>query len=142
MIDPCEKRIDCPGSMLGNMFMACSKLEAMAIHVVKQACGNDIMASVYMQDLQKRYYSLKLILLLSLVKGQDSQDELQVQDTAMGLSDSYKEIYLTGLEKIVLEFVIPLVTLTVLNILLLKMVRIIFYRNSELQNLFIFLLPS
>ena len=26
--------------------MACSKLEAMAIYVVKQACGNDIMASV------------------------------------------------------------------------------------------------
>ena len=91
---------------------------------------------------EKDSYSLQVILLLSLVKGQDSQDELQVQDTAMGLSDSYKEIYLTGLEKIVLEFVIPLVTLTVLNILLLKMVRIIFYRNSELQNLFIFLLPS
>jgi len=56
------------------------------------------------------------------VKGEDSQDELHVQDTAMGLSDSYKDIYLTGLEKIVLEFVIPLATLTVLNILLLKMV--------------------
>ena len=27
--------------------MAGSKLEAMAIYVVKQACGNDIMASVY-----------------------------------------------------------------------------------------------
>ena len=44
----------------------------------------------------------------------------------MGLSDSYEKIYLTGLEKIVLEFVIPLATLTVLNILLLKMVSIIF----------------
>jgi hypothetical protein len=27
--------------------MACSKLGAMAIYVVKQACGNDIMACVY-----------------------------------------------------------------------------------------------
>ena len=27
--------------------MACSKLEAMAIYVVKQACGNEIMPSVY-----------------------------------------------------------------------------------------------
>ena len=25
-----------------NIFMACSKLEAMAIYVVKQACGHDI----------------------------------------------------------------------------------------------------
>ena len=50
MIDPCEKRIDCPGSMLGNMFMACSKLEAMAIYLVKQACGNDKQASVYFID--------------------------------------------------------------------------------------------
>ena len=28
--------------------MACSKLEAMAIYVVKQACGNEIMPSVYL----------------------------------------------------------------------------------------------
>ena len=34
--------------MLGNMFfLACSKLEAMAIYLVKQACGNDIWAAVY-----------------------------------------------------------------------------------------------
>ena len=34
--------------MLGNMFfMACSKLEAMAIYLGKQACGNDKLASVY-----------------------------------------------------------------------------------------------
>ena len=30
-----------------HIFMACSKLEAMAIYVVKQACGNEIMPSVY-----------------------------------------------------------------------------------------------
>jgi hypothetical protein len=46
-IDPCEKSID----MLGrhawqHIFMACSKLEAMAIYEVKQACGNEIMPSV------------------------------------------------------------------------------------------------
>jgi hypothetical protein len=29
-----------------HVFMACSKLEAMAIYLVKQACGNDILASV------------------------------------------------------------------------------------------------
>ena len=29
--------------------MACSKLVTMAIYVVKQACGNDLMASVYTQ---------------------------------------------------------------------------------------------
>ena len=39
----CRKRID----MLGghswrSFFMACSKLEAMAIYVVKQACDNEI----------------------------------------------------------------------------------------------------
>ena len=33
--------------MLGDFFMACSKLEAMAIYLVKQACGNDKVASVY-----------------------------------------------------------------------------------------------
>ena len=31
---------------LPQFLMACSKLEAMAIYVVKQACGNDILASV------------------------------------------------------------------------------------------------
>ena len=31
--------------MLGDMFfMACSKLEAMAIYLVKQTCGNDKLA--------------------------------------------------------------------------------------------------
>ena len=29
-----------------HVSMACSKLEAMAIYLVKKACGNDIMASV------------------------------------------------------------------------------------------------
>ena len=91
---------------------------------------------------EKDSYSLKLILLLYLVKGQDSQDELQVQKTAMGESDSYKKTYLTGLEKIVLEFVIPLATLTVLNILLLKMVSIIFTGIKNLKAFFIFLVPS
>ena len=32
--------------MLSDIFMACSKLEAMAIYVVNQACGNDIMPVV------------------------------------------------------------------------------------------------
>ena len=39
-IDPCEKRIDIP------FFRACSKLEALAIYLVKQACGNDKLARV------------------------------------------------------------------------------------------------
>ena len=39
--DPCEKCITTLGHLL--MQMACSKLEAMAIYVIKQACGNDIM---------------------------------------------------------------------------------------------------
>ena len=48
-IDPCEKRINRPGGHAWrNFFMACSKHEAMAIYVVKQACGNDIMACVYL----------------------------------------------------------------------------------------------
>ena len=33
--------------MLDARLMACSKLEAMAIYVVKQACGNDKLACVY-----------------------------------------------------------------------------------------------
>ena len=33
-----------------QVFMACSKLEAMAIYLVKQACGNDKRASVYADD--------------------------------------------------------------------------------------------
>ena len=46
-IDPCEKRMNILGGQhWRNFFMACSKLETMAIHVVKQACGNEIMPSV------------------------------------------------------------------------------------------------
>ena len=45
--DPCEKRIDMLGGHNGrHFFIACSKLEAMALYVVKQACGNEIMPSV------------------------------------------------------------------------------------------------
>ena len=33
--------------MLSDIFMACSKCEAMAIYVVKQASGNNIWACVY-----------------------------------------------------------------------------------------------
>ena len=40
-IDPCEKRINIPGGHAWrHVFMSCSKLEAMAIYVVKQACVN------------------------------------------------------------------------------------------------------
>ena len=47
-IDPCEKCIyKLGGHACRHFFMACSKLVAMAIYVVKQACGNDILASVY-----------------------------------------------------------------------------------------------
>ena len=46
-IDPCEKCIDMLGGHAWrHIFMACSKLEAMAIYVVKQACGNEIIPSV------------------------------------------------------------------------------------------------
>ena len=51
-IDPCEKCINIIGGHAWrNLFMACSKLEAMAIYVVKQACGNNIMACVYTVDM-------------------------------------------------------------------------------------------
>ena len=47
-IDPFEKRINrLGGHAWRHFFMACSRLEAMAIYVVKQACGNDIMTCVY-----------------------------------------------------------------------------------------------
>ena len=47
-IDPYEKCIDyLGGHARGHVFMACSKLEAMTIYLVKHACGNDILASVY-----------------------------------------------------------------------------------------------
>ena len=49
-IDPCKKCINILGGHAWRNFsMACSKLEAMAIYVVKQACGNDIMASAYVE---------------------------------------------------------------------------------------------
>ena len=41
-IDPCKKCINILGGHVWRHFiMACSKLEAMAIYVVNQACGND-----------------------------------------------------------------------------------------------------
>ena len=47
-IDPCEKRNNIPGGHAWrHLFMACNKLEAMAIYLVKQACGNDKLACVY-----------------------------------------------------------------------------------------------
>ena len=42
-IDSCEKHI-LGGHAWRNFFMACRKLVAMAIYVVKQACGHDIRA--------------------------------------------------------------------------------------------------
>ena len=35
-----------------HFFMTCSKLEAMAIYLVKQDCGNDILASVYIYNIK------------------------------------------------------------------------------------------
>ena len=50
-IDPCEKCIDMLGGHAWrHIFMACSKLEAMDIYIVKQPCGNDIMPSVYSRN--------------------------------------------------------------------------------------------
>ena len=47
-IDPCEKHNYIPGGHAWrHFFMACSKLQAMAIYLVKQACGNDQLACVY-----------------------------------------------------------------------------------------------
>ena len=47
-IDTYEKRIDNPGGHAwGHFFMACHKLGAMAIYLVKRACVYDILASVY-----------------------------------------------------------------------------------------------
>jgi hypothetical protein len=46
-IDSCEKRNNLlDGHAWRQFFMACSKLEAMAIYVVKSANANDIMPSV------------------------------------------------------------------------------------------------
>ena len=48
-IDPYEKRIDYPdGHAWGHVCMACSKLEAVTIYLVKQACRNDKRACVYL----------------------------------------------------------------------------------------------
>ena len=63
---------------------------------------------------------------LGWVEGQNLPEQ-----TDLAKSYSYDKIYLVWMEKVVLEFFIPLATLTVLNILLLKMVSII----TELQNL-------
>ena len=35
------------GHVWPNVFMSCSNLETIAIYVVKQACGNDIMAPLH-----------------------------------------------------------------------------------------------
>ena len=52
-IYPCEKRINRLGGYAWrNFFKACSKHEAMAIYVVKQACGNDIMVCVPIFELK------------------------------------------------------------------------------------------
>jgi hypothetical protein len=54
-IDPCEKCIDMLGGHAWqHISMACSKLEAMAIYVVKQACGNEIMPSVYQHTIETK----------------------------------------------------------------------------------------
>ena len=47
-IDPCEERINIPGGHAWRhvIIMACSKLEVMAIYLVKQAYGNDKLACV------------------------------------------------------------------------------------------------
>ena len=36
---------------MATFFMACSKLEAMAIYLGKQACGNDKLACVYLDEI-------------------------------------------------------------------------------------------
>jgi hypothetical protein len=46
-VGPFEKRIDYPGGHAwGHVCMAFSKLEAMAVYLVKHACGNDKLACV------------------------------------------------------------------------------------------------
>ena len=42
--------------------MACSKLEAMAIYVVKQACGNEIMPSVYLLKRMMVVYNIIILI--------------------------------------------------------------------------------
>ena len=52
--DPCEKRINILGGHAWrHFFMACSKLEATAIYLVKKACGNDKLACVYKKSCPK-----------------------------------------------------------------------------------------
>ena len=58
-IAPWEKCINrLGGDTWRNFLMGCSKHEVMAIYVVKQACGNDIMACVYEWELKKLINSL------------------------------------------------------------------------------------
>ena len=50
-IDPYKKCINIlNGHAWRHFFMACSKLEAMVIYVVKSANANDILASVYILE--------------------------------------------------------------------------------------------
>ena len=56
-IDSCEKHINIlGGNAWQNFFVTCSKLEAMAIYVVKKACGNEIMPSVYVDERRDTLY--------------------------------------------------------------------------------------
>ena len=48
--------------------MACSKLEAMAIYLVKQACGNDILASVYIDQVLNELKEVSLNFILQCPK--------------------------------------------------------------------------
>ena len=51
-IDPCEKRINILGGHAWQHFLwlvACRKLEAMAVYLVKQAFGNDKLACVHLR---------------------------------------------------------------------------------------------
>jgi hypothetical protein len=46
---------------MATFFMACSKLEAIAIYVVKQACGHDIWSSyVYVEASLRNWLVYKL----------------------------------------------------------------------------------
>ena len=73
---------------------------------------------------------------LGWVEGQNLPEQ-----TDLAKSYSYDKIYLVWLEKVVLEFFIPLATLTVLNILLLKMVSIIFTEFQNFKAFFIYYIP-
>ena len=103
--------------MLGVMFlMDCSKLEAMAIYLVKQACGNDILVSVY--DLKPSKYMIiqccyflldsmcrrinerskcVLIALLSLCKCRSYDVKKPSNETVMSLFCLIKSLYLENI---------------------------------------------